>query len=329
MTEELSGQLPMHLILVEKLMNPFDWTGENFLLLFVSLLLAAFPVSWLVQHLMYLSASEPGGKHDLDPYEAATLQSGRMLAVEAALARLIHEGSLTFDSAQGQVRRAGKPVDRDPHPLEDAVLALVPETAFVRVDSVCRQAMASAGPLRDRLTDEGLLISPTWSFFTNLTIRAIFLLLVGFGSIKIAVGLFRDRPVLILLGLVLVACWFVIRPPFGSRRLSPRGVQALADSRQKNAALQHAPDQPPANLNGADLALAIGLFGMAMVPPGPLRELRPMTSPAESTSVWGSSTDTTDMSSCSSSSSSCSSSSDSSSCGSSSSCGGCGGGGGD
>jgi hypothetical protein len=165
------------------------------------------------------------------------------------------------------------------------------------------------------------------------------------GLAKLLVGLARDRPVAILFIVLLLGAgaWLSLLKVKQGR--TPAGDRTLELLRQEHAALRTtlSSEGSAPTLSGAEVALAVALFGTtALATPqlAPLRQrLQPMTSPSSGSSSSGGVDDIgTDVSSCgggdsggSDSSGSDSGGGDSgggSSCGGGG-CGGCGGGGGD
>jgi uncharacterized protein (TIGR04222 family) len=58
---------------------------------------------------MHRSASGRPDTSDLDPYAAAMLNGGRPIAVNAALANLVHRGSIAVDASNGILTAVSEP----------------------------------------------------------------------------------------------------------------------------------------------------------------------------------------------------------------------------
>src|SRR4051812_47262158 len=103
-------------------MNPLALPAPDFLPLYVSLLGLAVPLALVLGWWLRLPDGEPHEKdlHDLTPYEIAELSGGPTLMVNAALARLVHEGYVTLETSKGQLRMA-KSLPGQPEPIEAAV----------------------------------------------------------------------------------------------------------------------------------------------------------------------------------------------------------------
>ena len=109
---------------------------------------------------------------------------------------------------------------------------------------------------------------------TQLASSAAVLAVLVLGMMKISVGMTRHRPV----GFLVILCamtaviglaLLVVRP-----RRSRYGDRELDRLRRENAALRTATGSRADELTGADLALALGLFGTAVLAEGPLADLR-------------------------------------------------------
>lgn len=142
--------------------------------------------------------------------------------------------------------------------------------------------------------------------------------LAAVGVAKIAIGLQRDRPVGILVALVIVTLailWFSKGPATARTKLGDKTLEVL---HKRNAALKTTLLRRADHVAEADVALAVALFGLSVLAGGPLDWLAVAAAPPPSDSGSSSGDSSSDSSS---SSSSCSSGS---SCGGGSGCGGCG-----
>jgi uncharacterized protein (TIGR04222 family) len=320
-------------------MNPLDWTGTEFLTLYVPLLVVGFFVAKALRR----PPRPPGeplqlGKR-LDPYEVALLHGLRHFR-DAVAASLIHRGVFRVE---GNELLASKtpPLDMTPlernvlrasgrQPLSPALLATALEPEAARV--------------REQLIQKGLLISKDQDRETRRTPLILFGLVLALGVAKTVVGLSRDKPVSWLIFLLVVGFigWALIAKQ--KRGRTPLGDMVLADLATEHAALRTtaAAEGSLPTLSGTEVALAVALFGttaLASTQMMPLRQyLQPM-SPATSTSGGGDfgcgggdtgwSTSSSGWSSDSGSSDSSSSSDSGGSDSGGGGCGGCGGGGGD
>src|SRR5262249_28815318 len=100
-------------------MNPLDWRGPEFLAFYVVLFLAAVAVAFFLRRFLRLPGDEPSQEAlELSPYEVAYLAGGEELAVNAAMARLVHEEVLAVDAVKRRLTRQSDQAPRDAGKLE-------------------------------------------------------------------------------------------------------------------------------------------------------------------------------------------------------------------
>lgn len=260
--------------------NPFELSGPEFLMLYVIVMIVAATGCVLMRRLMISSSvGGPLPESRLDPYEIAYLAGGANLATDTALAALVQRGLLAVDTAQRKIiARAGGPPSA--HPFERAVYSSAsPEGTAV--DTIRRDSSHNTEPLAARLKAHGLVLSDHQALQVGLLSAALMMIVTLFGAIKILVGFSRGRPVgfLFFLCLIsgLVALAFYKRRPHRTQR----GDRLLDHLKLENAALEYTAQKKPSRLMGADLAMAVGLFGIGAlsITDGPLRELRTALAP--------------------------------------------------
>jgi uncharacterized protein (TIGR04222 family) len=291
-------------------MNPLDWQGPEFLSLYVPLLAGGFLVALTVRYLLRLPAGPPLwlGKRT-EPYEVAALDDPGTL-IEAVVASLLHHNVLRLENGK---LATGNALPADAAAIERSVFECV-ATGSTTMEDLRRALGPDIEHYRRRLSQKGLVVddfrAPPLRLVPSLVYGAVLLL----GVAKIFVGLSRDRPVAFLVLLTLVgSLGFLVlaRRPWRTR-LGDATLRALQEEHQALRTTAMAGNASQV-LNGRDLALAVGLYGPALLIPMGYGDLRQIMRPASSGGGGDSS------------SSSDSGSSDSGGGG----CGGCGGGGGD
>lgn len=218
--------------------NPLNWTGPQFLALYLALVIVAALLA-LVTRLVDLPQSTPldlKKPAPLDPYEVACLVAGPDRAVEAAFAAMMQAGTLrlvteevtswgVFNKTTTKIHQ-GKPLLKGAPPLEQALF----DAAAVPAESLAPLAahgMPIAKDINQSLVERGLLQSgpSARSVAAGFIMAAPLLIALP----KIAVGLSRGRPVEILA----VACVLTGLAALGfllvRTRLSASG-RALLDS---------------------------------------------------------------------------------------------------
>lgn len=285
-------------------MNPLDLPGPSFLAFYALATAGAAALALLLRHAL----SGPGGPptpmaYELHPIDVAWLKGGPKLAALAALASLTQQRVIAVDP-DSRTLKVVAPLPARAHPLERAAVDQLATSG----DAPAAIMAVESTPLPSLPRLERLGLTPEQRRERRLRLAAasplVGVLIVGFA--KLAVGVSRDRPVgLLLFALVLVGMLTVF---IGRLRIlrTRRGSTLLAELASANKGLKaSALSTDTSEATGSDVAMAIALFGPAMLGAYWLGDLQQALVPPS-----GSSGDS------------------GSSCGSSSSCGGgCGGGG--
>jgi uncharacterized protein (TIGR04222 family) len=255
-------------------MNPFDLKGPEFLALYAVVAVSAMIVAGLWRRALRLpedSLEQP----PLGPYDVAHLAGGATQAVNAAVARLVNDGAFQIDEA-GKLTRGGE-APTDLQPLEARVYG----ADLDKMKSMREVAAPEVAKIRERLQQHGLLVSDSQSTRARWLPALLLLGVALFGLIKLCVGLARGKPnvgflvvfIFVTLGVALVG--FALRRVHRSRW----GDKVLARLKADHAALQTSAASQPGGLTGADLPLAVGLFGVGILAMGPLARLHKMLTP--------------------------------------------------
>lgn len=184
----------------------------------------------------------------------------------------------TFQRVEGLLRSVGQP---QPGATAPALLAA---------------ARPALEPVRDQLRQLGLFMSDAQA--VNVRVLPTLVVLAGavVGGVRLALGMAGGRPVGYLIALlvltVIIALVFFRRPGLRTHR----GDRLVRSLRRTSAALRTSAAAAVASLAGADLALAVGLWGPGVLTGSPLDDVRRLLQPA------GASGDSSGGSSCSSSS---------------------------
>lgn len=290
--------------------NPLDWDGPSFLKLFLILAIAA-----LAYGIRARRGSDPQGTTGgaaLTPYETAYLAGGAARVADAAIAELLARGAATWDVSTQSVQvssTAGLPAPLD---LVARQLQSTPDPK--RALPLIEVALS---PLVQNLRLRGLVLDDGQARDRGRAAALPSFLLLGLGVTKIGVGMWRDRPV----GILILLCVAVLIMAIVFLRAVPRvtaaGRGALHRARTDHAAAMRAP-------RPQDMAIAVALLGTAALAGTAYAAYHDWRHPAGSSDGGSSDSGSSISSDSGGSSSSCSSDS-----GGSSGCGGCGGGGGD
>jgi uncharacterized protein (TIGR04222 family) len=311
--------------------STFDLTGGPFLVLYA--LLYGLALCWAM-HLRrkheakFTSPAPPDSL--TDPYEVAMLAGGGRRVLQVALATMVHSDTLW---RTGLGRYKANP-QLPPEPLHPVELALW-KKATTKTDGVTLATLAGAlrselHILENRLAMLGLKPTARDRSNAGCATSLPFLLLLGFGALKLMIGIARNKPVGFLALFLLLTFFTMLFLRRRFRPLTSSGQDLLRRQRSQLAS------QP---FTGDTIGMNVALLGVAALASQPaLAELqRELTAQQQAAAGNGSTSSSSSSSSgcgsgCSASACGTSSSSDggggSSGCGSSG-CGGCGGGGGD
>jgi uncharacterized protein (TIGR04222 family) len=266
-------------------MNPLELRGPEFLALYVVLLLAAVAVAAGLRRLFCRPSDEPTPEAlELSSHEIAFLSGGEQLTVNAAIARLVHEGALAVDSQDRKLTASGEGLRFDASELEQEIYSAVEGEAGTTIVALRPIVSSQIAPIRQRLLDLGLLVSDDRAWAARFFPSVLILMVALFGVVKIFIGLSRGRPVEFLVALCLLS--LVLAVFFGRRvHRSRSGDRALGQMQLENAALKYQGGRRLNELAGEDLALGVSLYGISLLAYSPLAKLQTALTPPASSSV--------------------------------------------
>ncbi|QRN99386.1 TIGR04222 domain-containing membrane protein [Archangium violaceum] len=282
-------------------MNPLDWSGSQFLMTYVPYLVVMFIAAKLWQRSLNQPSSEPGiDELRLDPYLVAVLDR-RTAAVNAALAALVHAGSLRFE--EGELKVAGAPPSRA-SPFERAVHSAV-AGEVEGVGDIEEAVDEQLDNLEESLTRRGFLMEYEQATrYRRYPMALFFGAGLGLGLLKLLVGLFRGRPVGFLVLLLALGAVLGFMTLWSVPRRTRRGDRALKLLRLQNSALSttSATESAWQSLKASDVALSVALFGTGMLMTSGMGDLRGYLMPpsggggfgGDSTDITGGSSDFAD-----------------------------------
>lgn len=268
-------------------MNPLDLHGPEFLGFYVVTLLIAVALAAIMRWLLRPPWDEAlETSQELTPIEVAYLGGREDGALNAAMAGLVHRNLLEVDGVARKVK-ARKSLPGDANSMEMAVWNAAHTDSGDTVVQIRSSARSKAVNLRDRLLDLGLIVSPeqglVFRCLSSLPVWGVFVL----GLLKIFVGISRAKPVgflnVLVIATVAVALFFTFKPQHRTRR----GDRLLQQLKEENAALEHTAKRHPDRVEAADMVLAMGLFGTAILASGHLAQLQLAFRPPPSSSGSG------------------------------------------
>lgn len=231
-------------------------SATQFLWLYFGLLLAVFALSYAIPAWLRREGDAAG---ELEPDHYAFLAKGRERYVEAQLASLIASRKLTMSDRHFMVAERGAGAT----PAQQAVLR---QTGLLTYPDLFRALKEHADGMAERLERRGLLAQGGDLLQLRLFTFLPFLLLVGFGAVRLQAGQLLGEPVGLLA--VLMGAAFVIgllRAATVDRR-TRSAVRSLELARQREDRLRRAPGQD-------EVMLAVALYGTGVLVASPWESL--------------------------------------------------------
>jgi uncharacterized protein (TIGR04222 family) len=253
-------------------MGPFDWPAADFLALFAAVVAGGALLALLARWALRSPGGAPAEVPALHPYEVARLAGGPTRAMHAAVARMLQAGQLTLGKSTGKLFREAEP-PADAHPFEKRLYEVA--QGRLSVYNVTDSLGTETSALARRLQELGLELNEVQAGRARWAPVGVLAAVALFGLLKMAVDAGRGQAfdqVLLLACAVPVglAVWAWFFQPHRSRR----GDRLLQQLREQHAALEAHAGRQPDELPTADLLLAVGLFGVAVLDTGPLASLR-------------------------------------------------------
>lgn len=258
-------------------LNPLDFSGGPFLLLYTALLLIGLGVSlWARSGWSLGEVEDPLADEKLadEPYLLAALAQGPRRVVYTAIANLIGRGHLRVVESnetkllglwqsKGQQLVSGKPLPATAPEIEQLLVKAVRSRGEANPVDIVEAGSLIAKSYRDTLSERGLIDADPnspWGYrgFTLVVMGSLLL----FGIVKLGLGLARDKPVgwLFLLLLVTAGLTFVLIQYV--RKRTPSGRRLLKRLRRRHAELNDSVASS-SYLEPDRVVLGTALFGLA------------------------------------------------------------------
>ncbi|MEQ2007585.1 MAG: TIGR04222 domain-containing membrane protein [Limisphaerales bacterium] len=257
--------------------SPFELFGPEFLWFYLGCILVGLVAGALVRRrLRNVDGEAPSAAKELDPYAVAHLVGGEAAAVNAALTSLVQRDIVSVTGDEARVRVLS-PLPADAHPLESAIHTLAPAEDGVGVVQLREKLALQLKRIGTGLEARGWLLAESQARRAMLVPFSIAAVVLALGAAKSVVGLWRHRPIAMLVTMaviaaILFAVSFLRRP-----RRSLAGDHAVAKLKEEHRALEHL---TPSLLAAEPSlgALAVGLFGVGVLANTALASLeKPLT----------------------------------------------------
>jgi uncharacterized protein (TIGR04222 family) len=253
-------------------LNPLDMKGPEFLGFYAILMTVTVLGALLLRYV--LRPGENAATEPLDPYQVACLAGGVEGAIQAAAASLVHRGAIEvgplsdLGNSSRDIRlsvRHGSP--EDANELEQRIVAACDNSYGSRFGYVCSYAKPAAEKIQHRLEAWGLLVPSDGIQACRWVPALLMLVTVGLGIAKIIVGVQRNRPVNILVIMVIsfafAAFCFFKRP-----HRTHAGSALLKTLKSENSKLREKRYLPEHLLGPEQIALTAALFGLPTIATG-------------------------------------------------------------
>lgn len=245
--------------------GPFDMAGGPFLALYAILLGAAIIASELAPRWLRPPGKTRAGADPADPAAFAVLAGGATRFADMVVSRLL---------AAGALRIVGRGFAIEPrvtaqNAAERAVLELPPPLDWRQIETRLRPHAAA---IEARLAGAGLRLDADAVRRLRIVQTLPYLLLLGFGAIKLAVGTLRDRPVGFLALLLLLTAALALARWLRVDRRTDAGRAALATARATRERLARGP------VDG-EVGEAVALFGTAVLAGSALEAFHQLRTP--------------------------------------------------
>ncbi|MEZ0241901.1 MAG: TIGR04222 domain-containing membrane protein [Sphingomonas sp.] len=230
-------------------MSPFDLTGGPFLQLYGILFGLTLIAGWIIPRWLRPEGNRP---RSVSVDELAWLAGGRTRFADALIARLLSRRAL---SITGGNRFAPDRSQTGETTAERSVLALTPAAPWKMIERTLRP---HGEAVQERLIASGLLMDGGTVWQMRFWQTLPYLLLFGFGAIKLDVGLARDKPVGFLTIALLVTAILALVRFLAVDRKTRGGLEALNDARSQSDRMRRAPATDETDM-------AVALFGTAVL----------------------------------------------------------------
>jgi uncharacterized protein (TIGR04222 family) len=247
--------------------NPLEMTGPEFLRFYGIICAMAIPVALALRHI--LRRDEPlTDERPLTAYEVACLGSGVPGVLRACLATLVLDKRLQMTTGDKYPKfEATVPPESGLHEIERVMLRQASHESGAVTPELLAAAQTTGEQIQDTLRARGLMESQESFAAARWGPLLILVPVLLLGLAKVAVGIFRDKPVVILIfwviALALLIAYFLAVPLRTRRGQAKLRELKSQHDRLRSLDVGSATREPMMPVASNDLLLAAGLFGLA------------------------------------------------------------------
>ena len=273
-------------------MGILDLPGPQFLGVFIPILAVAWILGSIARTRIKPAVSAHTAEPELTSIEAAYLAGGPRLALAALVTSLAQRRAISFDAQTRSVTVVAESVASENYYGQRLYTRMGKhERTLESLEDDADQLFAD---LPERLKRLGLLVADDRRWIPQATILVIMGAALAVGVMKVAIGLGRGRPVSMLVVVIGVGVLGLVTLLTSLPERSSLGDKVLKRLRQRTAGLEVSTAKQPERLAPNDLALAVALYGPAVISVGPVavlaQALRPR--PPAASSSWSGDGDT-------------------------------------
>jgi len=257
--------------------NPLNLNASDFLMFYGLLSVIVIYASSQIRDYLRLPNADPSQTYiKLSPYEVAYLVDGDRRVFESAIASLFHKKHISVDAQNRTLVFHGTLNDLS-DPIEKVFAKAVqsdPEMYYRRRLKGFQNIQYGSDVIKDRLVRLGLLLSPSQNFkaklYPNLLVAALLIL----GITRIVLGILRNRPVGILMTMVVLLY------------LSASLLQTISSPRSRfgDRMLRYLQANQGQSKNNSQVALMVALSGVLAMMDDQFVDLRQFFYPPSSSS---------------------------------------------
>ena len=267
-------------------MGILDLPGPQFLGVFIPILALAWVFASIARRMIRPAGSASPEVPELTAIETAYLAGGPRLALAALVTSLAQRKAISFDAQSRNLTVVAESLASETYYGQRLSTRMgKDERTLESLEDGADQVFAD---LPERLKRQGLLVPDDRRWIPRATILAIMGAALAVGVMKVAIGLSRGRPVSLLVAVIGIGVLGLVTLLADLPDRSSLGDKVLKGLRRRTAGLEVSTAKRPERLAPNDLALAVALYGPAVISVGPVavlaQALRPQ--PPAASSSW-------------------------------------------
>ncbi|HLK14589.1 MAG TPA: TIGR04222 domain-containing membrane protein [Fimbriimonadaceae bacterium] len=266
-------------------LNPFDLDGPGFLVFYLCLMAVCFTVAAVARYFVRLPGpSDLASMENLTPLEAACLAGDSVGSLRATIGALVVCGYVKVHPVQQSVETIN-PDSTGLDPLAAHVVSDCNVPGGLPLHKLRLATILSIQAIHDRLVQRQLMPSPGDRLRAALLVAFLAGLPLWLAIPRMIIGAGRGHPIGYLFGLSVLTLFVAIGFLAAAPKRTLRGDAVLSKQRATRASIRAARSQWQPTMPEA--TLAIGLFGLAVIPDDYRQDVNHLLAPSTSGSGSG------------------------------------------